>query len=120
MCMRTNEPIKNRYFVEEDKIPVKRFAPITRLLKSEGPRLRSRPKFSFDQTFQTEIISDQTFQTQKVSEQTFQTEGDLIRPSSDHGLDSNSSSYDQTPVRSKRLWSDSNALKVFMIRSSCA
>ena len=27
------------------------------------PRLRSRPKFLSDQTFQTEIVSDQTFQT---------------------------------------------------------
>ena len=69
------------------------------------PRLRSRPKFSSDQTFQTKIISDQTvqteinpdqtfqtkdtsdqtLQTQRVSDQTFQTEGVLIRPSSDHG-----------------------------------
>ena len=84
------------------------------------PRLRSRPKFLSDQTFQTNIISDQTFQTniisdqtfqkeihpdqtfqtqntsdqtfqtQKVSDQTFQTEGVLIRPSSDHGSDSHS------------------------------
>ena len=64
------------------------------------PRLRSRPKFSSDQTFQTEIISDQnfqteinpdrSFQTQNTSDQTFQTEGVLIRPSSDHGPDSNS------------------------------
>ena len=90
------------------------------------PRLRSRPKFSSDQTFQTKNISDQTFQTkihpdqtfqaqftseqtfqtQKVSDQTFQTRGILIRPSSDHGPDSNSGQsgqiiYDQTEVRLK-------------------
>ena len=101
-------------------------------------RLRSRLKFLSqqifhtniisDQTFQTEInhyqtfqtqdTSDQTFQTQKVSDQTFQTEGVLVRPSSDHGADSNSDhcpdlnqtinrlkyarrGYDQTQVRSK-------------------
>ena len=106
----------------------------TRLL----PRLRSRPKFSSDQTFQNKIISDQTvqkeihpvqtFQTQKVSNQTFQTEGVLIRPSSDHGPDSNSDhcpefnqtmirlkcarrGYDQTQLRSKQLWSDPVALE---------
>ena len=104
------------------------------------PRLRSRPKFASDQTFQTEIISDQNFQTeihpdqtfqtqvtsdqtfqaQKVSDQTFQTEGVLIRPSSDHGPDSNSDhwpdlnqtmirlkcarrGYDQNQLRSKQL-----------------
>ena len=94
------------------------------------PRLRSRPKFASDQTFQTEIISDQnfqtethpdqTFQTQVTSDQTFQTEGVLIRPSSDHGPDSNSDhcpdlnqtmirlkcarrGYDQTQLRSKQL-----------------
>ena len=38
------------------------------------PRLRSRPKFASDQTFQTKIISDQTFQTEITSDQTFQTE----------------------------------------------
>ena len=38
------------------------------------PRLRSRPKFASDQTFQTKIISDQTFQTEIISDQTFQTE----------------------------------------------
>ena len=112
-----------------------------------SPRLRSRPKFSSDQTFQTEIISDQssqteinpdqtfqtqvtsdqTFQTLRVSDQTFQTEGVLIRPSSDNGPDSNSDHcpdlnqtviifkcartlFDQTQLRSKRLWSDPVAL----------
>ena len=111
------------------------------------PRLKSRPKFFSDHTFQTKIISDrtllteihsdqtfqtqntsdQTFQTQKVSDQTFQTEGVLIRPSSDHGPDSNSDhcpnlnqtmirlkfarrGYDQTQLRSKHLWSDPVAL----------
>ena len=71
-----------------------------------------------DQTFQTQDTSDQTFQTQRVSDQTFQTEGVLIKPSSDHGPDSNSDHcsdlnqtmirlkcaqrrYDQTQVRSK-------------------
>ena len=94
------------------------------------PRLRSRPKLASDQTFQTEIISDQnfqteihpdqTFQTQVTSDQTFQTEGVLIRPSSDHGPDSNSDQcpdlnqtmirlkcarrgYDPTQLRSKQL-----------------
>ena len=42
--------------------------------RSWGPRLRSRPKFASDQTFQTKIISDQTFQTEIISDQTFQTE----------------------------------------------
>ena len=88
------------------------------------PRLRSRPKFASDQTFQTAIISDQnfrteihpdqtfqtqvtsdqTFQTQKVSEQTFQTEGVLIRPYSDHGPDSISdhcADLNQTMIRLK-------------------
>ena len=119
--------------------------------------MRSRPKFASDQTFQTEIISDQnfqteihpdqifqtqvtsdqTFQTQKVSDQTFQTEGVLIRPSSDHGPDSNSDhcpeinqtmirlkcarrGYVQTQMRSKRLWSDPNAFEAVMIRPSSA
>ena len=132
------------------------------------PRLRFRPKFSSDQTFQTEIISDHTFQTeihpdqtfqtqntseqtfhtQKVSDQTFQTEGVLIRPSSDHGPDSNSDhcpdlnqtmyrlkcarrGYDRTQLRSKHLWSDPVALaaiydqtevrsKPVLIRLKCA
>ena len=70
--------------------------------------LRSRPKFSSDQTllivsdqtFQTEITSDQTFQTQITSDQTFQThwvsgqifqtEGVLIIPPQDHGPDTQS------------------------------
>ena len=110
------------------------------ILHLKQPKLRSRSKFSTDQTFQTEMISDQTFQTeihpdqtfqtqvtsdqtfqtQKVSDQTFQTEGVLIRPSSDHGPDSNSDycpdlnqtmirlkcarrGYDQTQLRSKHL-----------------
>ena len=76
------------------------------------PRLRSRPKFASDQTFQTkiisdqtfqtEIISDQTFQTEIISDQTFQTEGVLIRPSPDHGQDSNSDhcpDLNQTMIR---------------------
>ena len=70
--------------------------------------MRSRPKFSSDQTFKTEIISDQTFQTeinpdltfqtqdtsdqtfqtQKVSDQTLQTEGVLIRLYSENCPDS--------------------------------
>ena len=88
------------------------------------PRLRSRPKFASDQTFQTEnisdqnfqteihpdqtfqtqVTSDQTFQTHKVSDQTFQTEGVLIRPSSDHGPDSKSDQcpdLNQTMIRLK-------------------
>ena len=101
-----------------------------------------------DQTFQTQVTSDQTFQTQKVSDQTFQTEGVLIRPSSDHGPDSNSDhcpdlsqtmirlkcarrGYDQTQLRSKPLWSDPVALaaiydqtevrsKPVLIRLKCA
>ena len=58
-----------------------------------------------DQTFQTQVTSDQTFQTQGVSDQTFQTEDVLIRPSSDHGPDSNSdhcSDLNQTLTRLKR------------------
>ena len=39
------------------------------------PRLKSRPKFSSDQTFQSEIISHQTFQTLNTSDQTFHTKG---------------------------------------------
>ena len=111
------------------------------------PRLRSRPNFVPNQTFQSELISDQTFQTennpdqtfqtqvtsdktcqtQRVSDQTFQTEFVLIRPSSDHGLDSNLDhcpdpnqtmirlncarrGYDQTQLRSK----------TFLIRPNCA
>ena len=90
-------------------------------------RLRSRPKFLTDQTFQTKIISDQTFQTEIHPDQTFQTEGVLIRPSSGHGSDSNSDycpdpnqtmirlkcarrGYYQTQLRSKHLWSDPVAL----------
>ena len=88
------------------------------------PRWRSRPKFWSDQTFQTEVISDQTshteinpdqifqtqvtsdqtFQTQGVSDQAFHTEGVLIRPSSDHGPDSNSyhsPDLNQTMIRLK-------------------
>ena len=88
------------------------------------PRLRSRPKLSSDQTFQTKIISDrtfqteinpdqtlqtqftsdQTFQTQMVSDQTFQTEGVLIRPFSRHALDSNKDhcpDHNQTMIRLK-------------------
>ena len=132
------------------------------------PTLRFRPKFSSDQTFQTEIISDQTFQTeihpdqtlqtqvtsdqtfqtQELSDQTFQTEGVLIRPSLEHGPNSNSHycpdliqtmmrlkcarrGYDQTQLRSKNLWSDPVALaaiydqtevrsKPAMIRLKCA
>ena len=34
-------------------------------------RLRSRPKFLSDQTFQTKIISDQTFQTEFNPDQIF-------------------------------------------------
>ena len=111
--------------------------------------MRSRPKFlsdqtlqteiisdqtfqteiNSDQTFQTQIISDQTFHTQRVSDQTFQIESVLIRPSSDHGPDSNLDhcpdlnqtmirlkcarrGYDQTQLRSKHLWSDPGALAV--------
>ena len=44
------------------------------ILFSTPPSLRSRPKFSSDQTFQTEIISDQTFQTKITSDQTFHTD----------------------------------------------
>ena len=57
-------------------------------------------------------------QTQRVSDHTFQTEGALIRPSSDHGPDSNSdhcpdlNQTDQIQVRSKTLWSDSSALEI--------
>ena len=135
---------------------------------SAEPRLRSRPKFLSDKTFQTEIISDQTFQaeihpdqsfqnqntsdqtfqTQKVSDQTFQTEVVLIRPSTEHGPDSNSDhcpdlnqtmirlkctrrGYNQTQLRSKQLWSDPVALaaihnqtevrsKPVLIRLNCA
>ena len=43
-------------------------------IESEQPRLRSRPKFLSDQTFQTEIISDQSFQTETNPDQTFQTQ----------------------------------------------
>ena len=87
-------------------------------------RLKSRPKFFSDQTFQTEIISDQTFQTeihpdqtfqtqvtsdqtietQRISDQIFQTEGLLIRTSSDHGPDSNTDycpDLNQTMIRLK-------------------
>ena len=62
-----------------------------------------------------------------VSDQTFQTERGRIRPSSDHGPDSNSDhcpylnqtmirlkcarrGYDQTQLRLKHLWSDPVAL----------
>ena len=113
----------------------------------QQPRLRSRPKFASDQTFQTEIISDQnfqteihpdqtvqaqvtsdqTFQTQKVSDQTFQTEGVLIRPASDHGPDSNSDhcpDLNQTMIRLKyaRRGYDQTQLRlqIFMIRLKCA
>ena len=86
--------------------------------------MRSRPKLSSDQTFQTNIISDQTFQTeihpgrtfqtqvtsdqifrtQKVSDQTFETKGVLIRQSSDHAPNSNSDhclDLNQTMIRLK-------------------
>ena len=69
-----------------------------------------------DQTFQTQVSSDQTFQTQKVSDQTFQTEGVLIRPSSDHGPDSNSDNcpnLNQTMIRLK-------CTQRGLIRPSCA
>ena len=99
------------------------------------PRLRSRAKFSSDQTFQTEInpdetfqtqvTSDQTFQTQRVSDQTFQTQGVLNRP--DYCPDLNQTVirlecarsiyrqtqlciYDQTEARSKPV----------LIRLKCA
>ena len=86
------------------------------------PRLRSRPKLTSDQTFQTKIISDQTFQTEIVSDQTFQTEivsdqtfqtqSVLIRLSrpkefwSDH-LQTMVQTQNQTIVQTIiRLWSD--------------
>ena len=86
------------------------------------PRLRSRPKFASDQTFQTkiipdqtfqtEIVSDQTFQTEIVSDQTFQTQSVLIRLSrpkefwSDH-LQTMVQTQNQTIVQTIiRLWSD--------------
>ena len=84
----------------------------------------------------------------RVADHTFQTEGVLIRPSSDHGPDSNSDhcpdlnqtmirlkcarrGYDQTQLRSKHLWSGSVALvaiydqtearsKPVLIRLKCA
>ena len=104
-------------------LPVKKIRTVRLIL----PRLRSKPKFSSDQTFQTQVTSDQTFQTEKVSDQTFQTDGALIRPSSDHGPDSNTDhcpdlnqtmirlkcarrGYDQTQLRSKHLLSDQVAL----------
>ena len=37
-------------------------------------RLRSRPKFLYDQKFQAKIISDQTFQTEIKTDQTFKTQ----------------------------------------------
>ena len=46
-------------------------------------RLKSRPKFSSDQTFQTEITPDQNFQAKLTSDQTFQIEGVLIGPFQD-------------------------------------
>ena len=84
--------------------------------------MRFIPKFSSDQTFQTETISDQifqteinpdqtfgtqvtcdqTFQTQRVSDQTFQTEDLLIRPYSDHSPESISDHRpNQTMIRLK-------------------
>ena len=66
--------------------------------------LRSRPKLLSDQTFQAQVTSDQTFQAQRVSDQTFQTKGVLLRPSSDHSLDSNSNhcpDLNQTMIRLK-------------------
>ena len=38
------------------------------------PKLKSRPKFLSDHTFQTEIISDQTLETEINPDQTFQTQ----------------------------------------------
>ena len=110
------------------------------------PRLRSRPKFLSDQTFQTEIISDQTFQTETNPDQTFQTQvtsdqtfqtkslwSDLsdrrrsdqtiIRPCSRlkfRPLPRLWSNCDQTQVRSKMLWPDPVALEAFVVRPSCA
>ena len=100
------------------------------------PRLRSRPKFASDQTFQTEIISDQNFQTEIHPDQTFQTKWPLIRLSrhrrsltrifrpkvfwSDH-LQTMVQTQIQTIAQTLiRLWSDSNSLEEVMIRPSCA
>ena len=103
------------------------------------PRLKSRPKFSSDQTFQNEIISDQTFQTELTLIRLSRPNLPLIRLSRhrrslirlfrpkafwlDHlqtiaqtlirpWSDSKCAQrgYDQTLLRSKHLWSDAVAL----------
>ena len=93
---------------------------------SSLPRLRSRPKFASDQTFQTKIISDQTFQTEIISDQTFQTQCVLIRLSrpkefwSDH-LQTMVQTQIQTIAQTLiGLCSDSSALEEVIIRPSCA
>ena len=90
------------------------------------PRLRSRPKWSYDQTFQTEVTSDQTFQTKMISDQTFQTTAQTIvrlwsDPSSDHCPD-----YKQTMIRQSSEhgpdWISDHCpdLNQTMIRLKCA
>ena len=90
------------------------------------PRLRSGPKFSSDQFFQTEIISDQTFQTEINHDQFFQTQwpcDQIFRPKvfwSDH-LRTMVQTQIQTIAQILiRLWSDSSALEEVMIRPSSA
>ena len=71
--------------------------------------LRSRPKLSSDQTFQTKIISDQTlqreinadqtFQTQVTPDQTSQTQGSLIRRSDQTMVQAQIQTITQTLIR---------------------
>ena len=76
------------------------------------PRLRFRPKFASDQTFQNKIISDQTFETEIISDQTFQTEWVLIRLSrpkefwSDHFQTMVQTQIQTIAQTLIRLWSD--------------
>ena len=96
MCVNTKFFIRSQRKIMYEKNEILRLLPAFECAFYERqPRLRSRPKFLSDQTFQTkitsdqtfqsEIKSDQTFQTQVTSDQTFKTKGVLIRPSSDDG-----------------------------------
>ena len=94
--------------------------------KVQVPRLRSRPKFSSDQTFQTKIISDQTFQTEINPDQTFQTQvlwsdfSDRRSFWSDHLQTMVQTQIQTIAQTSIRLSSDSSALEEAMIRLKCA
>ena len=147
MCVNTKFFIRSQREIMYEKNKILRLLPAFECAFYERqPRLRSRPKFSSDQTFQTKIISDQTFQSEFKSGQTFKTQvtsDQLSRPKafwSDHlqtmvqaqcqdrcrdlkktmiRLRYARRGYDQTQLRSKRLLSDQLHLQPLMIRLKC-